>query len=316
MVAEAWPSLPLAGWQPTYETLHRWVQIVGKTRLALSPAENHWWHTALYLTTRGLTTSPMPCTDGTVSVDFDFLNDSLVIQSSDGRATTLRLEARSVADFYREYRAALSALNVPIRMVASPNEVTDATPFADDVHHASYDGDAVRRWWQALTQADRALKDFRGRFTGKCSPSHLWWGGFDLACTRFSGRPAPRHPGGVPNCPDSVMYEAYSHECISAGWWPGTANSAVAEPAFYAYAYPEPAGCSSAGVKPAAARYDGEMREWILPYDAVRRSSDPFAMISDFLESTYETPATLAGWDVASLRSTRANADRGRSVAP
>jgi hypothetical protein len=300
MVDRAWPLLPLESWQPTYETLHRWVQIVGKTRLALSPVENHWWHSALYVTTRGLTTGPMPFAGITVSVDFDFLNDSLIIQSSDGRVVTLPLNARPVADFYREYRSALSALGVSIRMVASPNEVIDATPFAHDVHHASYDGDAVRRWWRALSNADRALRKFRGRFRGKCSPSHFWWGGFDLACTRFSGRPAPRHPGGVPHCPDWVMYEAYSHECISAGWWPGTVDSTVAEPAFYAYAYPDPAGCRSAAIEPAAARYDDAMREWILPYEAVRRSKDPFAMISEFLESTYQTAAMLAGWETVS----------------
>jgi hypothetical protein len=313
MTPAAWPSLPLDAWLPTYDTLHRWVQIVGKTRLALSPTENHWWHAALYVTARGLTTSPMPFDAGTVEVSFDFLNDSLVIQTNAGRVQTLPLEARPVADFYRAYRAALADFGVSIHMVPTPNEVQDATPFADDVRHASYDGDAVRRWWQALTQADRALKDFRGRFVGKSSPSHLWWGGLDLACTRFSGRTAPPHGGGVPNCPDSVMLEAYSHECISAGWWPGTVGSPVAEPAFYAYAYPEPTGCSAASIGPTAARYDRDMREWILPYDAVREASDPFAMISEFLESTYETAATLGGWDLGALRSSRGNAPRNLS---
>ncbi len=304
MIPTAWPALPLDAWRPTYETLHRWVQIVGKTRLALSPPENHWWHVALYVTARGLTTSPMPFADRTVAGDFDFLNDSLVIRTSDDRITVLRLEPRSVADFYREYRSALSDLGVSFRMSPTPNEVEDATAFGDDVHHASYDADAVRRWWQALTQADRALKSFRGRFAGKCSPSHFWWGAFDLACTRFSGRTAPLHPGGVPNCPDFVMREAYSRECISAGWWPGSPKSPVAEPAFYAYAYPEPTGCSSAAIAPAAASYNREMREWILPYDTVRRASDPQAMIAEFLASTYDTAATLGGWDIAALRST------------
>jgi hypothetical protein len=299
MSESAWPLWVGDRWQSTYETLHRWAQIVGKTRLALSPPENHWWHTALYVTTRGLTTSPMPSGDVTVSVDFDFVADALIMQVSDGRAATLALRPRSVADYYGEYRDALSALDVSVHLVGSPNEVIDATPFAEDVQHASYDGAAAREWWQALTNADRALKEFRGQFTGKCSPSHFWWGGFDLACTRFSGRRAPRHPGGVPNCPDWVMHEAYSRECISSGWWPGTPGSSVPEPAFYCYAYPEPAGCASAQIWPAAARYDGEMREWILPYEAVRRSSDPFGMVSEFLQSTYSTAASLANWDAA-----------------
>jgi uncharacterized protein DUF5996 len=307
--ADTWPALS-DEWLPTYATLHRWTQIVGKTRLGLAPFENHWWHCTLYVTAHGLTTSPMPYRGGVVEIEFDFLSDLLLAQTNGGETRSLRLENKSVADFYHEYRAMLAALDVDVRITPTPNEVADATPFSKDRAHATYDGDATRRWWRALTGADRMLKQFRGGFEGKCSPSHFWWGGFDLACTRFSGRPAPRHPGEIPNCPDYVMYEAYSHECISAGWWPGTAGLPVAEPAFYAYAYPEPAGCNLAPIAPAAAFYHPEMREWILPYDAVRAAGDPEAMVLEFLESTYETAATLGGWDVAALRSNAAEVAR------
>jgi hypothetical protein len=283
--------------------VHRWTQIVGKTRLALSPFENHWWHGVLYLTARGLGTSPMPYAGGTIDIEFDFVDNALVARTSGGARRSLTLEPKSVADFYEEYRALLDALDVTVQMHPAPNEIDDATPFADDRAHASYDGDAVRRWWGALTQADRVMKRFRGEFTGKCSPVHFWWGGYDLACTRFSGRTAPPHPGGVPNCPDYVMQEAYSHECISAGWWPGSAGGLVTEAAFYAYAYPEPAGCNVAPIGPAAAYYHQEMREWILPYEAVRTADDPDAMVMEFLESTYATAAELGGWDLAALRS-------------
>jgi hypothetical protein len=303
MNALRWPELSLDAWQPTCETLHRWTQIVGKTRLGLAPFENHWWHCALYVTARGLTTSAMPYRDGVVEIEFDLLGDRLLARTSGGDTRSLRLESKSVADFYHEYRALLEALDVDVRMTPTPNEVAEATPFADDHAHATYDGDAARRWWRALTQADRLLKEFRGGFAGKCSPSHLWWGGFDLACTRFSGRPAPAHPGGIPNLPDDVAREAYSRECISAGWWPGTAGSPVAEPAFYAYAYPEPVGCDVAPIRPAAAFYHREMREWILPYGAVRAAGDPDAMVAEFFQSTYAAAATRGGWDIAGLRS-------------
>jgi hypothetical protein len=301
----AWPALPLDEWQPTYATLHRWTQIVGKTRLGLAPFENHWWHCALYTSARGLTTSPMPYRDGVVEIELDVLGDLLEARTSGGETRSLRLESRSVADFYHEYRAMLAALHVDVRIVPTPNEVADGTPFPDDHDHATYDGDAARRCWRALMEADRLLKQFRGGFAGKCSPSHFWWGGFDLACTRFSGRPAPPYSGTVPNSPPYVMLEAYSRECISAGWWPGTAGSPVTGPAFYAYAYPEPAGCNVAPVEPAPAFYHQEMREWILPYDAVRAADDPDATVLEFLESTYDTAATLGGWDKAALRSSR-----------
>lgn len=302
---DAWPALPLDDWLPTYTTLHRWTQIVGKTRLGLAPFENHWWHCTLYVTARGLTTSPMPYRDGVVEVEFDFLGDRLSARTSKGEMQTLRLENKSVSDFYAEYRETLAGLGVDVHITPTPNEMSDATPFPTDREHATYDGDAVRRWWQALVHADRLLKRFRGDFSGKCSPSHFWWGGFDLACTRFSGRPAPPHPGGIPNCPNYVMLEAYSRECISAGWWPGSAGSPVAEPAFYAYAYPEPTGCDAAVIAPTTAFYHQQMREWILPYDAVRAADDPDAMVLEFLESTYETAATLGKWDLTALRSSR-----------
>jgi len=302
---DEWPKLALDEWLPTYATLHRWTQIVGKTRLGLAPFENHWWHCTLYVTARGVTTSPMPYADGTVQIDFDFLSDSLNATTSDGRTRSLRLENKSVASFYKEYRAMLDALGVEVRFYPVPNELPDTIPFAEDTEHATYDGDAARRWWRALTHADRALKDFRSGFEGKCSPTHLWWGALDIACTRFSGRPAPKHPGGIPNCPDFVTTEAYSHECISAGWWSGSAGSPVAEPAFYAYAYPEPSGCSVAPISPSPAIYQTEMREWILPYESVRTSPNPSAMVAEFLESTYMAAASLGGWDIEALRSAR-----------
>jgi len=299
---DGWPVLALEEWLPTYETLHRWTQIVGKTRLRLAPFENHWWNCALYVTAHGLTTSPMPTRSGVVDVELDFLTDAIVARGSWGQVETMPLESKSVASFYEEWKALMSRLGVDVKIVGKPNEIADATPFADDHKHATYDADSARSWWNALARVDQILNEFKGRFSGKCSPSHFWWGGFDLACTRFSGRGAPRHPGGIPNVPDYVMQEAYSRECISAGWWPGTVDSPVPYPAFYAYAYPEPDGCSAAPIKPAEAHYHPQMREWILPYYTVRESNDPEGMILEFLESTYETAAVLGGWDVEALR--------------
>ncbi|HVG43383.1 MAG TPA: DUF5996 family protein [Longimicrobium sp.] len=294
-----WPALPLDGWQPTYDTLHLWTQMVGKTRLALSPMENHWWQVALYVTPRGLTTSPIPHGRRTFEVAFDFVDHLLVARTSDGDTRTLPLEARPVADFYRDYVAMLGSLGLDVHIRPHPSEIDGAIPFPDDRVHAAYDPDAAQRCWRVMVQADRVMKRFRGRFLGKCSPVHFWWGAFDLACTRFSGRPAPRHPGGVPNLPDYVAVEGYSHECISAGWWPG--GGALAGPAFYAYAYPEPPGCPEAPVRPGAAYYHPELHEWILPYDAVREAADPDATLLDFLQSTYEVAANLGGWDRAAL---------------
>ena len=297
--AADWPPLPLEGWRETFATLHLWTQMVGKTRLALSPMENHWWQVALYVTPRGLTTSPIPHGHRTFEVSFDFVDHLLAARASDGETRTLPLEARPVADFYRDYLALLQSLGIDVRIRPHPSEIDGAIPFPDDRVHAAYDPEAARRCWRVLVQADRVLKRFRGRFLGKSSPVHFWWGAFDIACTRFSGRPAPRHPGGVPNLPDYVAVEGYSHECISAGWWPG--GGPLAEPAFYAYAYPEPPGCPEAEVRPAAAYYHPELHEWILPYDAVREAPDPDAALLDFLQSTYEAAANLGGWDRAAL---------------
>jgi hypothetical protein len=277
------------------------VQIVGKTRLALSPMQNHWWQVTLYLTPRGLSTSSMPAGDQSIDVELDFVAHRLCVRSTSGDVRAMPLRAQSVAEFYGEYLALLREFDVSPHIWPVPVEMADALPFTNDDAHAAYDADAVHRCWQVLASADRVLKQFRGDFIGKSSPSHFWWGAFDLACTRFSGRTAPRHPGGIPNCPDYVTREAYSHECISAGWWPGTADSPVAEPAFYAYAYPEPAGCPDASIQPSAARYDTSMREWILPYEAVRTSADPDAMLLEFLESTYDAAATRGKWDRAAL---------------
>jgi hypothetical protein len=295
----AWPELPLAAWQDTYSTLHRWTQIVGKTRMALAPMQNHYWHVTLYVTARGLGTSPIPIGNRTFEVDFDFIDHRLLVSTSDGNIEAMPLEPQSVQAFYNRYIALLKGLAITPHIRPVPSELADTMPFTEDVTHASYDADAANRCWRALTQIDRLLKEFKGRFLGKCSPSHFWWGAFDLACTRFSGRPAPPHPGGVPNLPDRVTRESYSHECKRAGWWPGTAGSPVAEPAFYAYSYPEPAGCANAPIAPAAAGYNMTMREWVLPYDAVRTAADPDAMVLDFFQSTYEAAANLAGWDKA-----------------
>jgi len=294
---EAWPALPLDEWRATQETLHRWLQIVGKTRLALAPMQNHWWHVTLYVTARGLGTSTIPYGQRWFDVEFDFLDHVLIVRTSEGAVRALPLAPRSVAAFWAEYLSLLRSLGVEPRIWPVPVELPDRLPFADDDVHAAYDPHAAQRCWRVLADTDRVLNAFRARFIGKCSPSHLWWGAFDIACTRFSGRSAPTHPGGVPNLADHVTREAYSHECISAGWWPGTAGGPVAEPAFYAYAYPEPPGCRDASVGPHGAHYHDALHEWVLPYDEVRRSSDPDASLLEFLQRTYEAAAELAGWD-------------------
>ena len=297
----AWPQLALSDWADTQTTLHRWTQIVGKTRLALAPMQNHWWQVALYVTARGLGTSPMPYAKGNIELEFDFLDHQLVARTSDGVTKSMTLAPRSVADFYKDYLGLLAALGVDAKIWPVPQEMADTVHFAADREHASYDADAAQRCWRILAHADRVLKRFRGPFVGKSSPSHFWWGGFDLACTRFSGRPAPPHPGGIPHLADFVTREAYSHECISAGWWPGNVGGPVAEPAFYAYAYPEPAGCPEAPVRPAAARYHLALREWVLPYEAVRAAPDPEGALLEFLQSTYAAAADRGGWDRARL---------------
>lgn len=295
-----WPPLPLAEWQDTYATLHRWSQVVGKIRLAQAAPLNHWWHVTLYVTARGLTTSPMPHGERSFQIDFDFLDHQLVIAADDGAVRTLPLAPMPVADFYAAVMDLLDELALPVRIRPWPNEIPDPIePFDEDYGHASYDPDAAERHWRILLGADRLLTAFRGRFLGKSSPSHFFWGGFDLAVTRFSGRPAPRHPGGVPNVPDWVQWEAYSHEVWSGGFWPG--GGLIDEAAFYAYAYPEPAGFTEWRPAPAEAYYHPDLRLFVLPYEAVRTTADPDGAVLAFLESTYEAAAELAAWDRATL---------------
>jgi len=296
-----WPTLPLDEWAETYETLHRWIQIVGKTRLVLAPMQNHWWHCTLYLSARGLDTSPIPYGDRNLEIEFDFIDHLLVARTADGETRSMPLVSQTVADFFRDYMAMLGSLGIEPKIYPRPVEIVDATPFAEDRLHATYDADAAQRFWRVLTQADRLLKKFRSRFIGKSSPSHFWWGGFDLACTRFSGRRAPPHLGGPPNTPEYVNLEAYSHECISAGFWPGGVGTSVTEPVFYAYAYPEPAGCPEAAVLPGGTEYNMEWREWFLPYERVRTSPDPDAAVMEFLDSTYSAAADLGDWNRAQL---------------
>jgi hypothetical protein len=301
-----WPALPLGDWEPTYRTLHLWTQIVGKTRLALAPMQNHWWHVALYLSTHGLATSPMPCGDRSLEVELDLVHHELVVSTSDGARESFPLAAMTVADFYEKYRRLLRSLGAHVSIYTVPSEVADQTRFESDRHHAAYDRDAAHRCWMILARTALVLGEYRGAFLGKSSPVHFWWGGFDLACTRFSGRPAPVHPGGVPYIPDRVVREAYSHECMSVGWWPGVGagdvrEPAVREPAFYAYAAPEPDGFRDATIKPSAAYYHPAMYEWILPYESVRTASDPDRALLDFCATTYAEAATLGRWDRPAL---------------
>lgn len=301
MPTTTWPSLPLDQWSDTYQTLHLWTQIVGKTRLSQAPMENHWWNTTLYVTSRGLGTSSMPDGNRTFDIDFDFIDHLLIVRTSDGETAKLPLVAQSVSDFFDKYMRLLDSLEIRPRIWQVPQEVPDRTRFSDDTHHRSYDPDAAHRAWQAFVQADRLLKNFRGKFLGKCSPSHVFWGSYDIACTRFSGNKAPPHPGGNPNMSDDVNREAYSHECISAGWWPGTVEGPVKEPAFYAYAYPEPAGCTDATIQPADAYYHPDMHIWVLPYESVRKADDRDARVLEFFESTYSVAADLGAWDRKAL---------------
>jgi hypothetical protein len=298
-MSDVWPALPLDSWRDTYATLHMWTQIVGKTRLALAPMENHWWQVVLYVTPRGLTTSPIPHGDRTFAVNFDFLSHELSVTTSDGAIRALQLIPRSVADFYEAYLALLASLDLKVKIWPVPVEVENTIRFPEDRVHRSYNAESATRLWRLLVQADRVLKRFRGRFLGKASPVHFFWGGFDLAATRFSGRRAPLHPGGVPNVGDWVMHEAYSHECSSLGFWPG--GGPIPEPVFYAYAYPEPDGFRSYPTKPAAARYSEEMREFVLPYEAVRTAASPDEALLDFAQSTYAAAADRGKWDRAAL---------------
>jgi Family of unknown function (DUF5996) len=296
------PALPFNEWKNTYATLHMWMQIVGKIRLVQTPWINHSWHTTLYVTSRGLTTSPIPHGERIFEITFDFIDHRLLVQVSDGAVRTISLAARSVADFYEELFAKLAELNLAVKIHTTPNELATVIPFEKDHEHASYDAEYANRCWRALVQADRVFKQFRSRFIGKCSPVHFFWGSFDLAVTRFSGRRAPEHPGGIPHLPDWVTREAYSHEVSSCGLWPG--NEQIPQPVFYSYAYPEPEGFRSASVRPGAAVYNATLREFILPYEEVRQSSSPDDTLLDFLQSTYEAAANLGSWNRRELEGT------------
>ena len=297
-VAAEWPSLAYDDWRDSCATLHLYTQIVGKIRMAKTPAVNHWWHVPLYLTSRGLTTSPVPDRGRTFEIEFDFIDHELRIATSDGGRSGLALAPRSVADFYAEVIRRLGALGIDARIWTTPCELPDPIPFEQDRQHAAYDAEAVHRFWQVLLRADQALKACRGGFIGKASPVHFFWGSFDLAVTRFSGRPAPVHPGG-PNVADSVTREAYSHEVSSCGFWPG--DGGFGQPAFYSYAYPEPAGFGQAAIRPGAAYYAAEMGEFVLPYAALVDEPAPEAALLEFLETTYAAAADLGKWDRAAL---------------
>jgi hypothetical protein len=291
---EVWPELPLEAWQDTYATLHMWTQIVGKVRLALSPPLNHWWQVPLYLNDTGLTTSPIPCHSGVFETRFDFCDHNLVIQTSAGANRVIPLAPRSVADFYREFMSTLKSLGIEPRIWPVPVEIPNPIPFAKDTQHASYDREYVNRFWKTLLAIDVVFKEFRSRFVGKNSPVHFFWGSFDMAVTRFSGRRAPERPGA-----DPITREAYSHEVISAGWWPGGGD--IKGAAFYCYAAPEPAGLAESKIRPEKALYHPTLKEFLLMYDDVRTAPSPRVALLDFLQSTYDAGANLARWDRAEL---------------
>jgi hypothetical protein len=297
MTMERWPELPLAAWRETRDTLHLWTQIVGKIRLALTPWLNHSWHVALYVTARGLTTSPMPVAGGALEIEFDFLGDVLWLRLSDGRVRQVMLRPVPVAEFYAEVMIALKELGVPLRLRTMPCEIADCIPFDRDTVHAAYDAEHARRFHRVLASAQEVFAHFRSGFLGKASPVHFFWGSFDLAVTRFSGRRAPSHPGGVPNLPDAVAQEAYSHEVSSAGFWPGGGGAPIDDAAFYSYAYPAPEGFAEARVKPAAAVWSKELGEFLLPYAVMRKERDPDAALMAFLVSTYAAAAELGRWE-------------------
>jgi len=291
---ETWSALPLEEWKDTYDTLHMWTQIIGKVRAALSPNINHWWGVALYVSARGLSTSPIPHDRRAFDIEFDFLDHNLAIRTSDGLTKFMPLYPRSVADFYREFMATLRFLGLDVKIWPMPVEVPDPISLDQDETHASYDPEYANRFWRILVQADSVFKEFRARFIGKCSPVHFFWGSFDLAVTRFSGRRAPERKGA-----DAVTREAYSHECSSAGFWPG--GGGIKGPAFYSYTVPEPAGYAEYKIRPESAYYDSNLHEFVLMYDDARRADSPRNALLDFLQSTYEAGATLGGWDRPSI---------------
>ncbi|WP_290367619.1 DUF5996 family protein [Rhodococcus spelaei] len=295
--ALTWPALRVADWTATRDTLHMWTQIVGKVRMALSPLVNHWWQVTLYVTARGLSTGTIPCGGRALDVEFDFCDHRLHLRTSDGRAGEVALEPKSVAQFHAETMQALADLGVHVRIQAAPNEVEPAIPFAEDTVHCAYAPDAAQLFWRQLVQADRVFRTFRSHFIGKVSPVHFFWGAMDLACTRFSGRSAPTHPGGAPNCGDWVMVEGYSHELSSCGFWPGGGE----EGAFYSYCYPAPDGFADYPVGPRDAFYSTEFQQFLLPYEAVRTAADPDATVLEFLHETYSAAADLGNWDRPAL---------------
>lgn len=294
-----WPELPLAAWRDTYQTLHLWTQIVGKVKLDLSEPQNHWWHVTFSVTSKGLTTGPIPYGSLTFQIDFDFVDQCLVITTCEGREAKMKLAPRTVAEFYREFMEMLASLDLSASIYPLPKEVPDPIPFDRDTVHATYDPVYANRCFLALAHSDRVFRAFGNDFLGKQSPVQFFWGAFDLAVTRFSGRRAPKHPGGMELLPDHVVHEAYSHEVSSAGFWPGDAR--LPEPVYFSYVYPEPAGFKEARIEPAEAYYHETLYEWILPYGAVRVADDPDSVLLSFLKTTYEAGATLGGWDRANL---------------
>ena len=293
--SNVWPALPFAEWKDTAITLHMWTQIVGKIRLTLTPWTNHSWHVTLYVTSRGLTTSPIPHGVCTFEIQFDFIDHQLLVDKSDGARRKIELKPQSVADFYRTLMRTLEDLDLPVTINTMPNEIENPVPLDQDEEHHSYDPEYANRFWRVLVQSDRVFKEFRSRFCGKCSPVHFFWGSFDLAVTRFSGRPAPPHPGGVPHLPDAITREAYSQEVSSLGFWPG--NAAIPTPVFYSYAYPEPPGFAGAKVQPPEVYYESKLREYILPYDAVRTAEKSDEVLLDFAQSAYDAASKLGKWD-------------------
>ncbi len=293
-----WPELPVESWQPTRDTLTLWLQVVGKIRIARTPLLNHWWNAPLYVTSRGLTTSLVPAEAGRgFSIDLDLLHHRLDVTTTRGEIRSMELAPKTVRDFHAELSGLLDDLDLTTDIWPVPVELPDAIPFPDDVEHDAYDAAAVTAFWRTLVEVERVFTVFRARFLGKSSPVHLFWGALDLATTRFSGRPAPLHPGGMPNCGPHVMHEAYSHEVSSAGYWPGGGGEGI----FYSYAYPEADGYRTRPAGPAGARFDDELGEFVLPYTAVRTASDPDAVLLDFLQRTYEAAAATGGWDRAAL---------------
>jgi hypothetical protein len=307
-----WPDLPYPAWRETCTTLHLWTQVVGKIRLSRTPWLNHSWHAVLYVTARGLTTSPIPYGERAFQIDFDFIDHALRVDTSDGPQRRMPLRARSVADFHAAVMAALAGLGIRVEIDEKPNEVPDPIRFSEDRVHTAYDPEYAHRFWRVLLQADRVFKAFRTGFLGKASPVHFFWGSFDLAVTRFSGRRAPPHPGGVPNLADAVTREAYSHEVSSAGFWPG--GGAIEYPAFYSYAYPMPEGFRAAPVRPEATFFSQDLGEFVLPYDAVRTAAAPDTALLEFLQSTYDAAADTGRWDRAALECAPGRAGVPRAI--